>query len=219
MSPAFVPGVAPGAFTASTQSSSTCAHPTSAPRMAFNKVGPDTSKYLSQIPIDRLNKAPMISITKIPGPTDAYNSISVSLVDMARDESAGNSLKAGVFVDEALVGDAPPPSAYEKYYPQATLHEAPLISLCDGGTELTRSMAIIQCEAPTSMVDAEAMLGDGVPPSPVLYRAFDNEKLNQAPCCEANRGPSDDESVVAAPFTSIPLDMVGASVILNKYRS
>jgi hypothetical protein len=218
MSPAFIPGVAAGAFTAATQTPATCGRRAAAPRMAFNEVGPATSKYLSQIPIDRLNKAPMITINRIPGATDEYNSVSVALVDMARDEAAGNALKAGICIDDALVNDAPPQSKYAKYYPQPTLHEAPFISFSDGGTERTRSMAIIQTSVKTSMVDAKAVLGDGVPPSPMLYRAFDNGKLNQAPCCEANRGPSDEQSVVAAPYTTIPLDYVGASLIFKKYR-
>lgn len=220
MSPAFVPGAAPGAFTAAPRAPCTSARPARAgPRMAYNEVGPDTRKYLSYIPVDRLNKAPLISVNAIPGPSDAYNSVSVQLVDMPRDEAAGDSLKAGVYVDPSLIDDAPAPAKYEKYFPRETLHEAPLISIQDGGTDLKRSMLIVQCEIPTSIVEAEAVKGDGVPPNPMLYSKMDNPTLNKAPCVEVLQGETEEGSVVQTPFATIPLDYVGASIIFNKYKT
>jgi hypothetical protein len=160
----------------------------------------------------------MITINRIPGGNGAYDSVSVALVDMARDESAGNTLKAGVAVDPALVSAAPAPALYASYYPTATLHEAPLISITDRGTDLTRSLSIIQCSTPTSMSKAAAAL-DGPAPSPAAYRAFDKpERLNKAPCIQATFVSSDFNSAVSSPVATIPLDYAGAAVIFKQYR-
>lgn len=216
---AFVPGATAGAFTATNPALQKRACPSAAPRMAFNEGPPSPSLYLSSIPIDRLNKAPLIQITTIPG-TGEHNYISVELVDMARDEGAGETVRAGAsgMCDPSLTGAAPSPALYSTYYPQETLHEAPMISLVDGGTELTRSMTIIQCETPTSIANGEAVLGDGVPPNPLSFSKMNNATLNQAPHCEALRGASDEESTVNMPMHYVPLDYVGAVNILNKYR-
>lgn len=168
--------------------------------------------------MDRLNKAPMISITNIPGDSDAYNGISVQLADMRADEGAGESLRGGVDIDESLMGSAPDPSKYSKYYPVETLHEAPLISLTDGGTDLKRSLSIIQCETPTSIENAKVVLGD-VDPDPMLFSAYTSKgQLNAAPFVQATYVSSDDDSAVSSDYATIPLDYAGAELIFKKYR-
>jgi hypothetical protein len=186
--------------------------------MGFNAVGPDTSKYLSFIPLDRLNKAPMISITRIPNSNGSCDSVSVSLVDMARDESAGTTLKAGVKVDPELVSAAPSPGKYASYYPQETLHEAPYISITDRGTDLTRTLTIVQAAVPTSMTAGAEILA-GPPADPIAYRFFDTpSRLNKAPIVQATYVTSNWDSAVSAVSSTIPLDYAGAELILSKYR-
>lgn len=214
--PAFLPGVAPGAFTSSASCKTAATSPISAPRMAYNPVGPPHDKYLSRIPIDRLNKAPMITVTNVPGIGDAHNSIRVALVDMARDEAAGETLRAGVYVDPALEGAAPAPSKYEEYYPRDTLHEAPIISVQNGGTDNSRSVSVIQASVKTSMIWAELMLGDGIAPDPAACMWMEGPMMNKAPFAQVIE--AGDKSVAYSEDATVPLDYIGANIILNKYR-
>lgn len=207
---AFLP-VPAGAFALSPSLPSSSPSLSRGPRMAFNPVGPPLSSYLSRIPLDRLNKAPVITLNAYPNAD--FNNITVRLADMARDEFAGETLRAGVVVDAT---PAPAPEKYEKYYPLSTLHEAPLISLEDGGTDNKRSLFIVQTTVPTSIANGKILLGDGVAPKPALYAAFDGPDLNKAPYPQIFA--NGDDSVAYSESATVALDYAGAELILKKYR-
>lgn len=177
--------------------------------------GPAYSKYLSNIPMDRLNKAPMITINKFSN--KEYNSVSVRLAQMEADVGAGDSLKAGIEIDDE---PAPPVSVWGKYYDPATVHEAPFISL-NGSSRMPyekHSISIVQTTAPLSISTAKEILG-GTPPDPALYESRYSDYLNKAPVVTICYGDSDETSRVAIESIPQPLNIPAAEAILSQYRS
>lgn len=184
--------------------------------MAVDPEGPPFSKYLSLIPPDRLNKAPIISINAFSNPD--FNSISVSLADMRADQGAGDSLKAGVSPNDEL---PPPEEKYADYYDPATLNEAPFISMYGEASGLSfdqHAVCIVQTTVPTSIPTARELLGDA-PPDPKLYEIRYQGRLNMAPQVSVNFGTCNDDSTVNVDYNFQPLPMTAASEILSKYRS
>lgn len=176
--------------------------------------GPAYSKYLSKIPTDRLNKAPVITINYYKNPE--YDSVSVRLADMAADEGAGNSLKAGISYDEEK---APDVSKWGAYYDPETVNEAPHIDLYTSPLSFEKhAVSIVQTTVPCSIPTAKALLGD-IEPDPTTYEARYEGRLNKAPYVKVMYRTSDEDSGVSVDTTFAPLNMVAASEILSKYRS
>lgn len=183
--------------------------------MAFDEQGPATSKYLSCIPVDRLNKAPVITINAFSNPD--LNSVSVRLADLYADQGAGNTLKAGVCIDDEA---GPDESKYAAYYPPETLHEAPVISIYSSADGLPYSkwgVSIAQTPVPTRLDVAKVILGD-VPPRPELYPKY-VLKPNMAPDISVTYGSSDENSNIIVDMNTQFLPMAAAAEILAKYRS
>ena len=222
MSFAFVSQVPAGSFLVSKQGlsrtsskSSTCS---TTPQMSANwpdDKGPAYEKYLSRFPMDRLNKAPLITINQFPDP--AYNSISVRLGDMLTDIGEGNSLKAGVVIDDE---QPPAQSKWEKYYDPATVNEAPFISIYGSSNLPMQKHAVcwIQTTVPISLPTARVLLGD-VEPDPKLYEDKYAGRLNMIPVIQMNYNTSNDDSTVSVESVYEPLNVVAADLILSQYQS
>lgn len=181
--------------------------------MAVDVNGPAFVKYLSRIPVSRLNKAPIITISKFPNAD--YNSISVRLADLAADEGAGNSLKAGI----SLQGEhAPDTSKWERYYRPESVNAAPMISMYGRGEAYSKHyLSVVPMEVPLRMDEAKKILGD-VEPDRALYEKRYEGRLNMAPhvyvqYTEGKKGG------VSVEMTNEPLNLPAAQYILNKYRA
>lgn len=175
---------------------------------------PPTSKYLSLIPVDRLNKAPVITINAFSNPE--YNSVSVRLADLFDDEGAGDSLKAGIKIDDE---PAPDQSKWAAYYPPETVNEAPVISIYSGADKLPFTkwgMCIAQTVIPTRLDEAKKLLGD-VPPDPLNYLRY--IPTNLAPDISVNYGTSAEDSTVTIDVNEQFGSQAAVDVIFAKYRS
>lgn len=222
MSFAFVSQVPSGSFIVSNQgrslTSSKSSKCSTTPKMSANwpdDTGPAYEKYLSRFPMDRLNKAPVITINQYPDP--AYNSVSVRLGDMLTDIGEGDSLKAGVVIDEE---QPPAQSKWEKYYDPATVNEAPFISIYGSSNLPMDKHAIcwVQTTVPVSLPTARVLLGD-VEPDPELYEDKYIGRLNIAPIVQLDYNSSDDDSIVSVENVYQPLNIVAANAILSQYKS
>lgn len=225
MTTAFIPAAGSGAFTTHRSSSITnissgrrAAVATTTPCMTANWPD-DTSapytKYLSQIPMDRLNKAPFISMIDVPD-TD-YNSMSMSLNTIAPDESAAASLLAGIYVDEE---EAPSSDIWGKYYDPETVNEAPIITMV-GDKDLPyerQYVCVLQSQVKTSITDAWSIL-DPPPPTELMYGAKYKNRFNKAPYIQVFEPTADSEGSVVVENVTVALNIFNASKIQRKVWS
>lgn len=187
-----------------------------APRMTANwpdDDGAPYTKFLSFIPPDRLNKAPVITINAFPN--EEYNGVGVRLADMAADGAAGDAIKAGI--PPPLEGSPAAESLYSKYYDPATVNEAPLVSVFGSAADPNKcGFAVIQCATPLRINESAEILEEL--PEEGMYSRFKPDRLNKAPEVRAIRGATLEESVVAVDTVYQPLNLAAAEVILNQYR-
>ncbi|CDF40776.1 unnamed protein product [Chondrus crispus] len=175
---------------------------------------PPTSKYLSFIPVDRLNKAPVITINNFSN--EQVNSVSVRLADFFRDEGAGNSVKAGVKIDDEK---APDESKWAKYYDPQTVNEAPIISIYSSVDDLPYTkwgVSIIQTVVPTRLDEGRKLLGD-VPPNPDSYKEY-IPNTNMAPDITVSLGATDEQSNVTVDMNTQFTSEAAVEAIFAQFR-
>lgn len=175
--------------------------------------GPAYSKYLSYIPMDRLNKAPIITINSFKN--DDYNSVSVRLSLLRADEGAGDTLKAGVYVDS---DQGPGEAVWGKYYDPATVNSAPVISMSADPLSFDKHyISSATSKIPLDLPTAKAILGD-VAPDPSRYQYRYMGRLNQAPVVKAMYGGSDENSAISVDTCEMSLNIYAADEMLRKYQ-
>lgn len=221
---AFVPTISTGSFVnrVSPHTEWRAAKCATAPSMTANwpdDNGPAYSKYLSNIPLDRLNKAPVIVINSYAN--QDHNSVSVRMADLRADEGAGETLRSaaiGIVNENEEAG--PPEWKWAPFYDPATVNQAPVISMAGGDTLPARlhHLCIIQREVPTSIAKGRAIL-DGPYPDPAAFALRFEGRLNMAPAVQIDAAAVGDEAAVSVETAFYGLNLVAANEILSKFRS
>ncbi len=172
------------------------------------------SKYSQYISGSRLNKAPLITMNSFAD--ENCSNISVSLVELHTDLGAAASLLAGE-------GWAPPreagpdPSLYSKYYDPATVNRAPFVTVSGSAKKYKMcAISVAMLDVPLRVNLPQAILDQNLGGSEYISIM---EGLPIAPEIQLiDKKDSDAKNVVNVSFPVQPLNLVGAQVILNKYR-
>lgn len=180
--------------------------------------GPSLSSYLQFIPADRLNKAPVISINSFKN--DEYNNVSITMPVLPADVAEGDAVRLSTETVDEYLERVPDKSKYEKYYDPATVNEAPIISIAQasGLSPDQWSVSLTMSTIFPTVDQAQTILGNDTPPSPALYPAYTEDRLNIAPAFTIVPSDGDEPGYIGLESVNTPLNSYAAQYILDTYR-